>query len=434
MEYMISRSVQKYVALVGIDWADRKHVGRLLDLLTGEVKTVELAQKPEAIQAWVNKLRTKYQTGTIAIALEQSRGPLMYALIRYDLFDLYPVNPMTMASFRKAWATSGAKDDPTDADLLLQLLAQHSDKLRCWKANDPITHKLTLLCEKRRKIVDLRTRLSNGLKAVLKEYFPQALEIMGDNLTGAMGCDFLLKWPTFQELQRARENTVQAFFYQHNSRSAQLMRKRLDLIRDGVTLTDDSAVLEASAMMAMALVKQLRQLVHSIRQFDAKIEELYKQHEDYFIFDSLPGSGPCLGPRILTVFGIDRERWEDASDIQKFTGIAPVMERSGKTVVVHKRYACPKFARQTFHEFAGRSKSFSVWAKAYYDQQRDRGNGHHAAVRSLAFKWQRIIFRCWKKRVPYDEAKYLQALQRSGSELLDYITGKRQPTWAKKAA
>ena len=63
----------------------------------------------------------------------------------------------------------------------------------------------------------------------------------------------------------------------------------------------------------------------------------------------------------------------------------------------------------------------SDWARAYYDQQRQRGNSHHAALRALAFKWIRIIFRCWKDRTPYDEAKYCQSLQLRGSNLASHL-------------
>ena len=93
-------------------------------------------------------------------------------------------------------------------------------------------------------------------------------------------------------------------------------------------------------------------------------------------------------------------------------------ESSGKSRRVHCRFACPKFLRQTFHEFAGHSIGHSEWAKAYYEHLRnDEKKGHHAAVRSLAFKWTRIIFRCWQDRKPYDEEIYLQSLRRRGSLL-----------------
>ena len=85
--------------------------------------------------------------------------------------------------------------------------------------------------------------------------------------------------------------------------------------------------------------------------------------------------------------------------------------------VVHHRVACPKFVNQTVHEFAAQSIRLSRWARAYYDQQRARGSDHHAAVRALAYKWIRILFRCWHARAPYDEATSLEALRRRASPL-----------------
>jgi hypothetical protein len=84
--------------------------------------------------------------------------------------------------------------------------------------------------------------------------------------------------------------------------------------------------------------------------------------------------------------------------------------------------SCPKFLRQTFHEWAGRSIAYSAWARAYYRQQRARGKAHHAAVRALAFKWIRILFRCWKKCEAYDERVYLAALAKRNSPLLKTLS------------
>lgn len=76
------------------------------------------------------------------------------------------------------------------------------------------------------------------------------------------------------------------------------------------------------------------------------------------------------------------------------------------------RWACPKFVRQTFQEWAQHSIARSEWARAYYHRQRARGKQHHAIIRSLAFKWIRILYRCWQNRTPYQEALYSAALPR----------------------
>ena len=164
------------------------------------------------------------------------------------------------------------------------------------------------------------------------------------------------------------------------------------------------------------LAQQLKSLLPFIAQYEKQIAELFGSHPDSFLFDHLPGAGPALAPRLLTAFGTDRDRCEHASDISTLNGIAPVRVASGKRCSVLFRWACPKFQRQSFHEFATHSIRFCPWAQAYYQTQIARGKDHHVAVRALAFKWIRILFACWKNRVPYDPDRYLKALQTRGSE------------------
>src|SRR5262249_25621049 len=139
------------------------------------------------------------------------------------------------------------------------------------------------------------------------------------------------------------------------------------------------------------------------------------------LYAALPGAGKILQPRLAALFGVDRSRFQSAAEIQTFSGIAPVTEESGSNRWVHWRYACPKFVRQSLIEFANHSRNKSAWAKAYYEWSRRTGKSHHAALRALAFKWLRILFRCWKDQVPYDEKKYIISLQKRRSPLLKLI-------------
>lgn len=158
----------------------------------------------------------------------------------------------------------------------------------------------------------------------------------------------------------------------------------------------------------------------AIERFDVEIKALYKPHKDRFIFDSLPGAGPQIAPRLLAAIGSNRDRYHSCEEIQKYAGIAPVTERSGKKEWIHWRYSCTKFLRQTFVEWAGQSVRYSFWAKAYYRQQEAKGKPHNTIIRALAFKWIRILFKCWKTKTAYDESTYLEALKRKGSPLLKY--------------
>jgi transposase len=159
-------------------------------------------------------------------------------------------------------------------------------------------------------------------------------------------------------------------------------------------------------------------LLGSIKAFDVEIDSVATRHVDYALFRALPGAGPSLAPRLLVAFGEDRDRFGDAGEVQKYSGIAPVTERSGKKHWVHWRLQCSRFLRQTFVEWAAQTINKSYWAGEFYRQQREKGCTSQAAVRALAFKWIRIVYRCWQTGIHYDEAKYLKALERRGSPLM----------------
>jgi transposase len=396
-------------AYVGLDWADQKHVVTLQEAGSAQRQRCTLEQSPEALQNWVQQLRDRFAGRPVAIAVEQKRGALIYALMHVDFLHLYPVNPQTLSQFRKAFYPSGAKDDPIDADLLLEILMSHRHHLRVWIPDDVLTRSIQLLVEDRRRLVDERTALTNQLTAALKMYFPQALDWFGD-LHTARACAFLQRWPSLQQLKQATPSSIRKFYKAQGYRGEDKREQLIANIKKAQPLTQDGAVLLAGSMKVQALVTQIPLLSESIQRYDQQIAALFDQHDDSTLFSSFPGAGPALAPRLLAAFGSDRARFEFAAEMQQLAGIAPVTEKSGTSIWIHWRLACSKFLRQTFHEFAGHSILESDWARAYYDLLRKRGKSHHAALRALAFKWIRIIFCCWKTRTPYDETVYRKSL------------------------
>jgi transposase len=406
----------EFAAYIGLDWADCKHVINLRCVESGKVESAEVVHKPEALAEWVSGLRQRFGGRKIALALEQSRGAVVHALLNYDFLVLYPVNPHTLVSYRKAFRVGGAKDDPDDATSLRELVELHRDKLRAWVPDDEQTRQLALLVEHRRTLVDDQTRLSNRLTSLLKMYYPQALAWAGE-LTTEQACDFLLRWPELPLVQAARPAALRQFYAAHNCRRKDVVEKRLAEIKLAQPLTNDKAVIKAMATMVQATASQLRVLIGTIGQLQKEVGELFGKHPDHDLFSSFPGAGPVIAPRLLAAMGADRGRYSAATEVQQFSGTAPVTERSGKSLWVHWRMACPKFVRQSFHEFARLSLSQSAWARAFYERQRERGKGHHTAIRALANRWIRVIYRCWKERVPYSEEIYQQALVRRQSPL-----------------
>lgn len=405
--------------LVGVDWADAEHAVHVL-FPDGRVSATSVQQSPEALEIWIAQLRESFPDAVIAIALEQKHGALVAGLLKFPHVRLYPINPAQLANYRKAVVNSGAKRDPADAQLLAQFLQHYQDQLRPLKPDDAHTRELALLAQDRRIAVDQRTAFTLELESVLKQYFPLVLQLVQSKLYAQFICRLLLKWPTLAELQKAKRHSVRNFFYANNLRGDHVEQK-LDQIEAAKALTDDPALLAAGARRAQKLAQLLLVLNQTVDDYDKQMTKLLEAHPDYQIFKSFPGAALQMQARLLTAFGTDRERFTNAEQIQALSGIAPVTRQSGKMRIVTHRWACPKFLKQSFHEYAGLSIKASKWAHAFYTMQRKNGKTAQIAKRALAFKWIRILYRCWKDRVPYDEAKYLESLKRSKSPLLAYL-------------
>ena len=323
-----------------------------------------------------------------------------------------------LKKYREAGRNSGAKNDPLDAGVACELVRVHRDWLRPLPTVAAPLRQLQMLLEARRGLVDQRSGLINQLTAALKAYFPQARELTGNDQTSAMAAAFLRRWPTLAAVQRSRADTLRAFYREHGVRSAELIEQRVQMVAGAVALTNDTAVLAAMPMLVEVILRQIEVLQTAIAGYDHRIGTLFAAQPDHGLFASIPGAGSQIAPRLLVAFGADRTRYGSAQQLQQYSGIAPVQEQSGKTRVTRWRWHAPTFLRQTFHEFAGCSIPYNAWAKAYYEQQIARGKKHHQAIRALAYKWQRVLFRCWKDGVPYDETRYLAALRERGSPLV----------------
>lgn len=427
---MTPPSLPVLAAAIGIDWADDHHDVALQPLDGSDPSTIEmqrLPHTPDAIARWLAALATRFAGRPVGIAVETSRGPLVHALLEAPFVTLYPVNPRSLKRFREVFSPNGAKDDVPDARLLLTLLVRHRDHLRAWHPADPNTRELRALCEYRRAAVELQTQLTQRLQATLKEYFPQALAWAGDDLASPMACQFLQRWPTLAAVQRARPTTVRRFYTAHGCRQRARLEARLADIPRAVPLTRDPAILASRVPYVQLLTSQLLVLAPQITKLDAAIAACFARQPDAALFASFPGAGAVFAPRLAAAFGTDRTRFPSAADLARHTGIAPITVRSGQQSQVHWRWATSTFLRQTFHEFALHSRRHCAWARAFFHDQRQRGKSKHAALRALAFKWIRILWRCWQDGVPYDDARYQRALAQRHSPLAKLLSPNAVP-------
>jgi transposase len=356
-------NIPEVVAWIGLDWAYQAHETRLQAAGSTRVEWFTVERKPEALHAWA-----RFPQGKVAVALEQSRGAVIYALMDYDFLLLYPVPPKGLARYREALFTSGAKSDLTDADLLFEMVRSHRDRLRVWQPDDALTRQLRPLVEHRRNTVDDRTALTNRLADLLKTYFPQALEWAGD-LRKLAACEFLGQWPSLEARQATGRSAWRRFYRRHRRLSAEELARLLQGIAQARPLTQDRVLLEASVLMTQTLVEQLRAVIAALARLDQALEKLFNQHPDQALFQGLPRAGEALAPRLAAAFSTHRNRYQSAEELQQFSGVAPVTESSSRMRWVHWRMACAKFLRQTFHQFADASRKKARWAQAYYEQR-----------------------------------------------------------------
>lgn len=407
----------EFTACIGLDWGDKEHSVCMQIAGSTKVERWKVKHTPTELEGWLRALRERFDGRPIAVCVELTRGPIVSVLLRHAFVTVFPVNPQTLARYREAWSPSGAKDDPSDALLALEVLVKHRDKLSPLRPQSAEMRALQRLVEERRRIVEQRVRHTNRLTAALKEYFPQVLEWFDDKGT-LVFCRFLERWRTPEAARKARAATVEAFFKDHHVRYPARIEERIAAMKDCVPLTTDCGVILPAEQMVRALVPQIIAAIDAIADYDRVIAEMESKLRSSRIFRSFPAAADVFAPRLMAVFGEDVNRFRSAAEVQRYCGVAPVTERSGNKNWVHWRYRCSKFQRQTLVEWAGLSIPHSYWAEQFYKQHRARGVGHQGALRALAFKWVRILFRCWQTGELYDESRYLKALNRRGAPML----------------
>ncbi|NQY63574.1 MAG: IS110 family transposase [Alteromonadaceae bacterium] len=409
-------SEKYFAARIGLDWADVKHDYCLRDELNQKIEHGVFKHTPESIDKWASELKDRFNHQPVAICLELKSGPIVSCLLQYDFIALFFVVPQALANYRKIFTQSGAKDDPTDAFLQLDYLTKHFSDLQEVKLDQQNTRMLDQLTYHRKSFVDEKVKIVSRLTAALKNYYPLMLDVFTD-LDTILFCDFVERWPNLSKLKDAKQEKLSSFFKSHRSGRIELINQRVELIHKAIPLTNDEAVINPQQRFVLGQISLLKSLLKTIKSYDSEITSIFEQHEDHDIFASFPGAGEHLAPRLLAAFGTDRSAFSNAEEVQKYSGIAPVLVRSGKKACVHWRFKCSKFLRQSFVEFANQSIRLSFWAKTFYEQNRKKGKSHQATIRALAFKWIRIMYRCWKNHTTYDEATYLFALKKRNNKM-----------------
>lgn len=184
-----------------------------------------------------------------------------------------------------------------------------------------------------------------------------------------------------------------------------------------LALAADELTGSTHALRATTLAEELKALQRGIDEHRRRIEALFAQQAQAAIISSLPGAGRKLAPRLMCIFDSCEQRYGSADGVCKLAGTVPVTKKSGRSIHVKFRWACRKSYRDVMHQYAWVSLRRCVWARLFYQNCRKAGQDHPLALRNLANKWSKIIYRICCENAPYDEQRYLEALRRSNSPL-----------------
>jgi len=408
--------------VVALDRSDASAAVAVFDLSAGGIAPAEISLAPETLDIWWTQLRAKHPDARIAVAFEQPAPNLLAFFAARPPAAILALNPSAIWAYRQSLTVSRARTDASDARDIARFVALHANELTPWCAPDPALRQLDCLGQARRKWVDQRTAVTNRLQALLKRYYPQALQLMHEDIWRPMNVAFLRRWPTPQKLKNARPALLEKFFHAHGSRSETRQAERLATVRALVPLCGDTALLTECELELEVLLDQIEALNRAVSRYDAAIAELFASFgAKAEIFRALPGAGPALAPRLFAAVALHADQCPNARDFAALSGMAPVTDQSGKMRRVYRRLRCNHFLRQTLHEWAKESWKHSDWAGAFVALHRAKGKGFHTIIRMLAVKWIRIIWRCWKERRRYDESAYIKCLRQRGSPVCQFL-------------
>ena len=396
----------------GIDWSEDHHNLCILNEAGARVSQLQFEHSLAGFaQIEVERRKLEVPAGDCPVGIETTYNLVVDFLLEHD-YPVYIVPPQATNGYRNRQRSSGAHDDDSDAALLASIMRTDRESHRRLRPNLALTQQILAqvrLIEILRRSIQ---RQSNQLRAVLFRTYPQAVGLFSD-LTSQITLEFLLAYPTVQDAQTLSREAFEAFLRQHGYTRSDLIPLRYARLLEPFP-TADPAVVQAYLGQVRALAQVLLPQVHGRTQAIAQLGQLFEQHPDAFIFESLPGTGLLLASALLAKFGDYRDRFPTPGDVQALAGTCPVTERSGKRRWVKFRHGCDKEFRRITQQFARASVPQSSWAAAYWHEIRPNCDSDSHAYRILANRWLAVIWKMWQDRKPYDEAYHLhqRALRR----------------------
>jgi transposase len=213
--------------------------------------------------------------------------------------------------------------------------------------------------------------------------------------------DFIRDYPTPQLAEHLAEARMTQFLDRHSYRGRQPAAVLVDRLRVN-NMRASEGTTAAKRSTALAQVEQLELLNRQLKDFDRALAVVLRRHPDHELFLSFPGVGDVVAATLIAEIGEDRSRYPTAAVLASEAGLAPVTRASGRSSHARFRYAANDHLRAAYTWWAYTSIRLSPWARTAYDNARSRGQQHHRALRGLAARWNRVLWRCWQDTTTYD--------------------------------
>jgi transposase len=337
----------------------------------------------------------------VKVGIETDRGPWVAALVAAG-YEVFAINPLSVARYRERHSTSGAKSDTADAHLLAEIVRLDRAHHRPLAGDSEAAEAIKAVARAHQSLIWDRTRQVLRLRAALRDFFPAALNAF-PNLDAADALELLGKAPDPDRASRLTRGQITAALRRAHRRDVEAKAARIQDILRAEQLHRSAVVQSAYAAIVSGQVAILATLNTQIEELGAVVAAHFGRHPDAEIYASHPGLGVILGARVLGEFGDDPARYADAKARKNYAGTSPITRASGTKKIVLARYARNRRLGDALQQWALCSMRGSPGATAYYQQLRNRNIGHHAALRQLANRLVGILHGCLKTRTRYDE-------------------------------
>ena len=391
---------------LGNDWAEEHHD---IELQNETGRVLARAKLPEGI-AGITKLHAvigehlgNEDEAEVIVGIETERGPWVQALVAAG-YQVYPVNPMQVTRFRQRLGVSGAKSDTSDAHVLADMVRTFREQLRPIAGDSPEAEAVKVVTRAHKTMIWERTRHLLRLRHTLREFFPAAL-VAFDDLTAAEALELLATAPEPASAAVLSVDAIEAALKRARRHGRAAKAQAIVEALRAEYLGQPPVVATAYAATVRAQVAILTVLNEQVATMQEQIEVNFSKHPDADVYRSQPGLGAVLGARVLGEFGDAKKRYADAKARRNYAGTSPITRQSGKKKVVSARYVHNDRLIDALGLQAFAALRHSPGARAYYDQLRRRGTGHHAALRQLGNRLVGILHGCLKTSTLYDEAK-----------------------------